>query len=156
MKKLAFVLFIVIGVFAISCNSNQKYEADEIKEEIVAKEFTSIHVFTAKFEGVEFHECMGLTALCPDQCGHSGNMANFKVIDYKDFVVNGEAGTEKLEDYHVLISDYYKNDLDKDYVPFIKSLNPSDEVEIHLEYVYDTSLDEIQTIENIISIIKIR
>lgn len=126
----------------------------EITSTITPKPFTSTHVFTAKYEGISFHKCMGLTLDCPEKCGSSGNMASFQVIDYKDFVVNGQGGTEKLTSYSVLISDYYKNDLDKPYVSVIKSLKEGDEVTIHVEYVYDTTLATVATVENIISITK--
>ena len=118
------------------------------------KPYTSSHVFTAKFEGITFHRCMGRTALCPEECGQSGNMASFKVINYQDLVVNGEAGREKLEHYQVLISNFHKIDIDKSYVSDIKNLQNGDEVTIYLEYVYDTTLPTVQTVENIVRITK--
>lgn len=96
-------------------------------------------MFTAVYEGTSFHTCMGMTSLCPDRCGSSGEMAKFKVLKYKDFVVNGKFDTEKLDNYQVLITDYYKKDLDKAYVPVIKELQQGDKVTIHVEYVYDTT-----------------
>ncbi|OJV36930.1 MAG: hypothetical protein BGO29_01985 [Bacteroidales bacterium 36-12] len=95
-----------------------------------------------------------MTSLCPDKCGSSGDMAKFKVLKYIDFVVNGQSGTEKLENYQVLISDYYKNELEMPYVPIIKNLKEGDEVTIHVEYVYDTTQDTVMPVENLISIIK--
>lgn len=148
------------GTVFISCNfteqnKNQAKEQQPIKTETVQKKpYTSIHVFTAIFEGITFHNCMGRTSNCPDKCGASGNQASFKVKSYKDFIVNGEAGTVKLSEYSILISDYYKKDLKKPFVNEIKNLKKGDEVVIHLEYIYDTSKSAVQTVENLVKITK--
>ncbi len=151
------VLFLASCGLKISQNQKQdEVSAQEtvLTEEALTKPFTSSHVFTAEFEGVHFHTCMGLTSLCPEECGSSGNMATFKVLDYQAFVVNGQGGTEKLDSYHLLISDYYKKELDEPYVPFINTLEPGDIVNIHLEYVYDTTQSTVRTVENLVSIKK--
>ncbi len=153
---LSVVFFTACGL-KISQNQSQdnvSAQVTELTEEALTKPFTSSHVFTAEFEGVHFHTCMGLTSLCPEECGSSGNMATFKVMEYQAFVVNGQGGTEKLETYHVLISDYYKKDLEEAYVPFIKDLEVGDIVNIHLEYVYDTTQSVVRTVETIVSINK--
>ncbi|WP_276967958.1 DUF4377 domain-containing protein [Chryseobacterium sp.] len=118
------------------------------------KPFTSSHLFTARYNGTDFHQCMGRTALCPDRCGESGNLAKFSIIDYKNHLINGKAGTEKLKEYAVLISDYYKKDLNKPYVAAIKSLNKGDIVTINLDFVYDTTQPVVKTEQKIISITK--
>lgn len=144
------------GILLYSCNSAQHEKTQQnVSDTIISKPleqkkpFTSTHIFSAKYEGTQFHKCLGLTANCPDKCGSSGNMATFKVTEYKEFEVNGQAGNEKLTEYSVLISDYNKKDLDKPYVPFIKNLKKGDMVTIHIEYVYDTTKS---TVENLISI----
>jgi len=150
--KRILIIIILIGIIATACNTAPKEDTNT--EQNNAKPFTSTHVFVAEFEGIEFHTCMGMTALCPDQCGHSGNMAKFKIIEYKELNINGLAGTEKLDTYEVLISDYHKNDLNKDYVADIKSLQVGDEVTIHIDFVYDTTKTTVETVENIINITK--
>jgi len=148
------------GTVFFSCNfteqnKNQAKEQQPIKTETVQKKpYTSVHIFTAIFEGITFHNCMGRTSSCPEKCGESGNLANFKVKAYKDFIVNGEAGTVKLSEYSILISDYYKKDLKKPFVNEIKNLKKGDEVVIHLEYIYDTSKSAVQTVENLVKITK--
>ncbi len=137
----------IVGMMVAACTGTKAPEA---------KPFTSTHVFTAVYEGTHFHTCLGLTSLCPDECGSSGEMAVFDVLDYDHFIVNGESGTEQLEKYQVLITDYYKNDLDEHYVDDIKALEEGDKVKIHVEYVYDTTLDVVQPVENLISIEKVK
>lgn len=146
MNKKIILLTVVIGMMVVACTGTKAPEA---------KPFTSTHVFTAVFQGSHFHTCMGLTSLCPDECGSSGEMADFYVKEYKHFIVNGKSGTKKIETYHVLITDYYKTELDKPYVADIKRLEKGDLVRIHVEYVYDTTLDVVQPVENLISIKKI-
>jgi hypothetical protein len=138
--------------------SSLKYTLTKIvsknKVATAKKPYTSSHVFSAQFDGIQFHQCMGLTSLCPEECGHSGNMAVFTVKSYQEFVVNGQGGTEKLETYRVLISDFHKKDLNQPYVAQIKSLKPGDIVTIAVDYVYDTTKSTVQTVENILSITK--
>lgn len=149
-----------LAIIMFSCNNAQKDKAQPQVVDTTAttklmdqkKPFTSTHIFNAIYDGTKFHKCLGMTANCPEKCGSSGNMATFKVTNYKEFLVNGQAGNEKLTEYSVLISDYYQKDLDKPYVPVIKSLKKGEEVIIHLEFVYDTTQSTVSTVENLISI----
>lgn len=125
------------------------------KTDVTTKPFTSTHVFDATFEGVTFQTCHGRTARCPETCGDSGNMANFKVDAYETFVVNGESGTEKLNDFHVLISDFHKKDLQKPYVSVVKSLKKGDKVKVHVDFVYNTTKNIVEPVVDIISITKL-
>ncbi len=163
MIKTNLVAIGIIAVLATSCSSpktkNESAETQSVKDIVSIKDdkaekkpFTSTHIFTAKYDGTDFHKCKGMTSLCPDKCGESGNVANFKVVEYKDFVVNGQGGSEKLDSYQVLASDFNKKDLDKPYVATIKNLKKGDEVTIDVEFVYDTTKTTVQTVENIISI----
>lgn len=129
-----------------------KTKVEIFTDEKLKKPFTSTHIFVAQFEGINYRICNGMTTLCPDKCGNSGEIATFRVIDYKYFMVNGEGGTQKLENYQVFISDYHRNDLDMPFVSKIRNLNEGDFVTIHLEYVYDTTLQNIYTVENLISL----
>ena len=161
MKNKIILSLALAGTLLVSCNlltKNEKQTKEKMMDktnEVRKKPFTSTHIFTATFEDIKFHTCMGRTAGCPDQCGSSGNMATFKVKEYKDFIVNGQGGTEKLTKYSVLISDFYKKDLKTAYVNEIKNLKKGDEVIIHIEYVYNTTKSTVRTIENLIGITKI-
>jgi uncharacterized lipoprotein NlpE involved in copper resistance len=133
--------------------SKNKVETTKLKLE--AQPFTSTHVFKAQYQGSIFHTCLGKTAMCPKDCGNSGNLASFKVLEYIDFIPNGEGGRAKLKTYQTQTSDYYKNDLDKPCVKEIKSLKEGDIVKIHVDYVYDTTQSTVGTIETLRSIITI-
>lgn len=162
--KIVPTLTITLGLTLMtSCNSPKTNSETQITTTVAdtvstqkgsKKPFTSSHIFTAKYEGTSFHKCLGRTIDCPEKCGESGNLATFNVIDYEVFDVNGQGGTEKLSKFELLISDYNKNDLDKPYVSEIKNLKKGDDVIIHVEYVYDTTLPVVQTVVNVISISK--
>jgi len=57
----------------------------------------------ATFEGVLQHRCMGLTTLCPDLCGHSGNLAVFSIDKNLAYGRFHEYGDTRSELFHVLI-----------------------------------------------------
>ena len=59
----------------------------------------------AEFRGTNYHRCLGMTSLCPDQCGQSGTMANFKIIKYIAYEKFGEYGDPKSDNYAFLIED---------------------------------------------------
>ena len=67
------------------------------------------HATVAEFEGVSYHRCMGLTALCPDQCGESGSFATFKIIKYVKYEKLGEYGDPKCEQFMFLVEDNMKH-----------------------------------------------
>lgn len=73
------------------------------------RELLSVHETEAKFEGLRQHVCMGRTALCPDDCGHSGRMAVFTITKYLRYDRPGEYGDEKQLSFHVLVEDNHGN-----------------------------------------------
>jgi hypothetical protein len=73
------------------------------------RELLSSHDTEARFEGIKDHTCMGLTALCPDRCGHSGKLASFSIVRYLDYQKPGEYGDPKQERFDVLIEDNHGN-----------------------------------------------
>ena len=66
------------------------------------------HDTEATFVGLKDHRCMGLTSLCPDQCGDSGKLATFKIVKYLEYKKLGEYGDPKQEEFMVLIEDNRK------------------------------------------------
>lgn len=153
------LMIIVAGIMFSSCNSQTEKNEQQNSEPTIKsteitqkKPFTSTHTFIAVYEGTGYTICKGKTANCPDKCGNSGNLANFKVKEYKDLVINGQAGTEKLENYAILTSDYNKKDIDKSYVDVIRNLKKGDEVTIQVEYIYDTTKSTVYTEEKLIQI----
>jgi hypothetical protein len=79
--------------------------AHETKEK---RELLANHETLAVFDGVEYRLCKGRTALCPKDCGDSGEFATFTVRKYLKYEKPGEYGDPKQVDFLVQISDYYK------------------------------------------------
>lgn len=71
-------------------------------------ELLSRHETVAEFRGTRQHKCMGLTSLCPDECGHSGSLATFKIIKYLKYEKPGEYGDPKSEEFVFLVEDNKK------------------------------------------------
>ena len=131
-----------------------KNKEETMNNRLQAQPFTTTHVFKAQYQGSAFRKCLGRTALCPKECGNSGNLASFKVLEYIEYIPNGEGGREKLETYQTLTSDYYERDLNKPYVKDIKALKEGDIVTMHIDFVYDTTLSTVATVEHIRRIAK--
>jgi hypothetical protein len=66
------------------------------------------HETVAEFCGTSYHQCMGLTSLCPDKCGQSGTMASFKITKYLSYEKLGEYGDPKCEQYVFMLEDNMK------------------------------------------------
>ena len=49
----------------------------------------------ATLKGIAYRRCLGRTALCPDNCGQSGDFATFDILTYVDYQKPGEYGDEK-------------------------------------------------------------
>jgi hypothetical protein len=114
----------------------KKLKADAKPAAEEDRKLLSSHDTVARFTGVKDHKCMGLTALCPDRCGHSGKLATFEIIKYVDYKKPGEYGDPKQESFQVLIVDNMGNAK----VPAairdaILALKPGDKV--HLKWNHD-------------------
>ena len=66
------------------------------------------HATVAEFEGCSYHQCLGMTSLCPDKCGQSGTVAAFKVIRYVTYEKLGEYGDPKCEQFVFMVEDNMK------------------------------------------------
>lgn len=73
------------------------------------REMLSKHETVAQFEGVAYHRCLGMTSLCPDQCGSSGDMATFRILKYIAYAKPGEYGDPQQTSYQFLVQDNMKN-----------------------------------------------
>ena len=69
------------------------------------RELLAVHDTVARFEGTEDRTCMGRTALCPDECGHSGQYAVFAVLGYRSFETYTEPAFEKQARFAVMVGD---------------------------------------------------
>ena len=71
------------------------------------------------------------TALCPDKCNHSKEIAKFKIVEYLEYIKSGEYGDEKQEYFYCdmninAIEDKQK----KEFIDFIKTLKEGDKVKL--------------------------
>jgi hypothetical protein len=105
----------------------------------VKRERLSTHDTEARFLGIENHRCLGMTALCPDRCGHSGKLARFKIIKYHDYKKPGEYGDPKQEEFIILIEDNLENPkVPADTMNSIKALKPGAKVRLKWNHDYVT------------------
>ncbi len=149
------ILIFLVLLINNACVFIQQKQTLKYKEQKVKKRpYTTIHIFKAKLNKITYHICAANVIGCPEKCGASGDVAWFDVLEYKTLLVNGKAFNDKLKTYHVQLSDYYKKDINKEYVKLIRKLTISDTALIHTEYVYDTTLTIHRTVENIKKISK--
>lgn len=73
------------------------------------RELLAEHHTVAQFTGVAFQKCHGLTSLCPDKCGSSGDFASFKILGYVLYKKTGEYGDPMQESFMFQIEDNMKN-----------------------------------------------
>lgn len=97
----------------------------------------AVHKTTAEFEGLRAHRCMGLTSLCPDRCGHSGQLASFKITAYTAYEKKGEYGDEKQTTFQFLtVDNATKTKIPADLLAKINALKPGDKVTLEWEHRY--------------------
>ncbi len=103
-------------------------------------ELLSRHETVAEFLGTSYHRCMGLTSLCPDRCGHSGNVATFRIIKYLNYEKPGEYGDPKVEQFVFMIADNMKvQKVDKAVRDAVEALGKGDKVLLSWDHNYVTS-----------------
>lgn len=106
------------------------------------RELLSRHETVAKLQVIEDRKCMGLTTLCPDQCGHSGKFATFKIIAYIAYDKPGEYGDPKAETFTVQLSDNHGNPkLAKSIADTIGTLKPDQFARLDWNHDYVTRTD---------------
>ncbi len=100
------------------------------------RELLSAHDTKARFSGLKNHTCMGRTSMCPDNCGHSGKLATFEIIEYIKYEKPGEYGDPKQENIKILIEDNKENiKIPAEIRAAILALKPGDTV--HLKWNHD-------------------
>ena len=133
---------------------NNKTDLVTANNNLPKNDFSTYHRFKAIFKGIEYNKCLGRTALCPIDCGSSGDFATFKILKYEKLEGDGLTRKEQLKKYTIKISDYYKNSFNDPNTKFIYKLERNDEVDIEVVFIYDTKIPVVRTIEKVISIKK--
>ena len=91
----------------------------------------------AIFEGISKRQCMFKTALCPDKCNHSKEIAKFKIVEYLEYIKSGEYGDEKQEYFYCDINVNAQEDKQKkEFIDFIKTLKEGDKVKLNWDHIY--------------------
>lgn len=107
---------------------------DAERRELLAEQET-----VAEFLGVQYQECRGLTALCPDKCGGSGNFARFRIIKYLIYKKPGEYGDPQVPEFVTQVDDNLgKLKLPVDQVKLIRVLQKGDYVRLSWRHDYVT------------------
>jgi hypothetical protein len=87
-------------------------------------------------------KCRGLTALCPDDCGHSGDMATFDVVTYVTYDKKGQYGDPKQKQFVTMVQDNKGNaKLPKAVSDKIGALQAGDLVRLHWHHDYVTRVE---------------
>jgi hypothetical protein len=68
-------------------------------------EILARHETVAEFLGRRPHRCRGLTSLCPDDCGESGTVAEFRIKRYLDYERLGEYGDPRTDQLVFMLED---------------------------------------------------
>ena len=97
----------------------------------------------ATYEGTAWRECRLMTSLCPDRCGHSGNIATFSIDKNIVYAKYNEYGDEPSEQFMIMID---KGDetaplIDKKWYDVIKSLDTGDKILLAWDHLYVTVTD---------------
>ncbi len=107
----------------------------ETKRELLAR-----HQTVAKFEGITEHKCLGMTSLCPDRCGSSGDLATFKIVKYTAYEKPGQYGDAKQTKFSFLVQDNMKNvKVPADIKRAVAALKPGDLVVLNWRHDYVTA-----------------
>lgn len=97
------------------------------------------HETVAVLAGIDYQLCRGLTALCPKECGQSGEYAKFTIKKYIKYKKHGQYGDPEQATYAVQISDYHKHPLgDPKIREAVKDLKKGDYVLLSWRHDYVT------------------
>jgi hypothetical protein len=66
----------------------------------------AVHRTIARFEGAPYRLCRGLTAMCPDRCGHSGEFATFTIVEYLKYEKPGKYGDPRQTQFSFQVSGF--------------------------------------------------
>jgi len=103
------------------------------------RDLLSLHKTNAEFQGKKELQCRHMTMLCPDQCGHGGTIASFKIKDYVHYEKPGEYGDEKSSSFAVKLSEpEVATGLTPEHRAILESLTPGEEVALEWRHDYVT------------------
>ena len=145
MKTAITSILLSLSLFYLCSSAEEpKKEAKENteKKDQPAREIKllSKHETTAVFKGTETRECKGLTLLCPNECGHSGEFATFEITTYNTYEKPGEYGDPKQATYIIQLTSTIKRPMDnKKAIELVKTLKIGDKVTLNWNHNYVTT-----------------
>ena len=147
MKNLL-VIVLLISAFAVQAADKPAVEKpgkpklkDKPKIE-ETRELLAEHETIAKLSKIEARKCMGLTSMCPDNCGHSGDFASFDIVTYIRYKKPGEYGDDKSKNYMFQVEDNKKNlKISKELAETVRALQPGDQVILNWRHDYVTRIE---------------
>ena len=105
-----------------------------IKRELLAENQT-----VAQFTALAYQRCMGMTALCPDNCGDSGDFATFQITAYLKYNKLGQYGDDPAKTYTFQVNDNHGTlKIPQDYAAKVRVLKPGDYVLLNWNHEYVT------------------
>jgi len=125
MKQLL-ICWCLLGVAALASGAE--------KRELLARQET-----VAEFLGLQYRQCRGMTSLCPDKCGSSGNFARFRIVKYLVYEKPGQYGDPKQEEFIVQVdTNLGQLKLPDAQAKLIRDLKPGDFVRLAWRHDYVT------------------
>ena len=132
-----FVLMLAGSALAAPPASQPAAKAKE-KRELLAEQDT-----VAKFTGIAYQQCRGMTAQCPDNCGQSGDFASFDIVSYLAYRKPGQYGDPKTATYTFQVEDNRKNlKVPKELAAGVRGLKPGDYVLLSWRHDYVTRFED--------------
>src|SRR5262245_35717606 len=128
----ALAIVLPLGTAGLNLASAQPNSDTAEKRKLLSK-----HQTVAQFAGISEHKCLGRTSLCPDKCGHSGDMATFRILKYLAYEKPGQYGDEQQKRYQFLVQDNMKNlKVSTEVKAAIDGLKPDDYVLLDWQHDY--------------------
>ncbi len=128
-----------LAVSAVVLAGCQTVDFDDevvVMQEYKGAELLSQHETIATLKDVQFYRCPGMTALCPDKCGDSGEFAIFEIEEYTDYKKPSEYGDEKQTEFRIQLTDFNKDDLDNPVAEAADDLDIGDRVKLNWSHLY--------------------
>ena len=138
MTRFAMILPLLMPALALADPpaSQPAAKANE-KRELLAENNT-----VAKFTGIAYQQCRGMTAECPDNCGQSGDFASFEIVSYLVYRKLGQYGDPKTTTYTFQVEDNHKNlKVPKELAAEVRGLKPGDYVLLNWRHDYVTTFE---------------
>jgi hypothetical protein len=120
-------VFLLIGLMTLMTQGAEQ-------RELLAKNET-----VAVFKGAPFRKCLGLTTLCPEQCGHSGEFATFEIRGYLVYEKRGQYGDPKQGEFMFQTTGFHHEPVGNlKWSEVVKTLKPGDFVLLSWNHDYVT------------------